>query len=172
MRKEVLADVDGFDVCVTTYEYVKVPEMQRALATRITWRVVVLDEGHKLKNDLSGVSAAMRKVHAQSILMLTGTPLQNNMRELWALLNFLYPKVFTDVDPFANSFELSGSEITVSASRLLTAVPCHANPSHNGTCSPSNILCSDRPRRAERCGITRAAAHAAANENGGGEAPA
>ena len=126
MRKEVLADVDGFDVCVTTYEYVKVPEMQRALATRITWRVVVLDEGHKLKNDLSGVSAAMRKVHAQSILMLTGTPLQNNMRELWALLNFLYPKVFTDVDPFANSFELSGSEITVSASRLLTAVPCHA----------------------------------------------
>jgi SWI/SNF-related matrix-associated actin-dependent regulator of chromatin subfamily A member 5 len=121
MRKEVLADVDGFDVCVTTYEYVKVPEMQRALATRITWRVVVLDEGHKLKNELSGVSAAVRKVRAQSILMLTGTPLQNNMRELWALLNFLYPKIFTDVAPFADSFELNGAAITIDRDVLSAA---------------------------------------------------
>jgi len=121
LRKEVLADVSAFDVCVTTYEYIKVPEMQHALQSRITWRVLVLDEGHKLKNDLSGVSIAMRRVRAECVLLLTGTPLQNNMQELWALLNFLYRSVFTEVDAFDSVFELSGAEIVIERSVLEAA---------------------------------------------------
>lgn len=40
------------------------------------------------------------------MLLLTGTPLQNNLHELYALLNFLYPDVFTDASPFDNAFDL------------------------------------------------------------------
>ena len=40
------------------------------------------------------------------MLLLTGTPLQNNLHELYALLNFLYPDVFTDSTPFDNAFDL------------------------------------------------------------------
>ena len=42
----------------------------------------------------------------QHVLLLTGTPLQNNLHELYALLNFLYPDVFTDSSPFDNAFDL------------------------------------------------------------------
>jgi SNF2 family DNA or RNA helicase len=42
----------------------------------------------------------------QHVLLLTGTPLQNNLHELYALLNFLYPDVFTDSTPFDNAFDL------------------------------------------------------------------
>lgn len=54
---------------------------------------MVLDEGHKIKNELSQVSIASRKVHASHRVILTGTPLQNNLHELWAMLNYLVPDV-------------------------------------------------------------------------------
>lgn len=53
------------------------------------WDLLVLDEGHRLKNSnckLNGVLASYRVSHK---LLLTGTPIQNNMAELWSLLNFL-----------------------------------------------------------------------------------
>ena len=95
LRKHVLSDLESFDVIVTTYEYVIVPEMRTTLASRIYWRVVVLDEGHKVKNENAIISQAVRRIRSEIVLLLTGTPLQNNLSELWALLNYLYPKIFT-----------------------------------------------------------------------------
>lgn len=51
----------------------------------------------------SAMLAACRRQH---VLLLTGTPLQNNLHELYALLNFLLPDVFTDSSPFDNAFDL------------------------------------------------------------------
>ena len=46
-------------------------------------------QGHVIKNDESQISQAVRRFHFAHALLLTGTPLQNNLHELWALLNFL-----------------------------------------------------------------------------------
>eukprot|EP00501_MAST-03F_sp_TOSAG23-6_P002359 GSMAST32.ASY1.ANO1.2465.1 assembled CDS len=96
----------NYDVIVTTYDYVKVKEMRHTLSSRIAWRCLVLDEGHKLKNDEAEISLAMRRVNCQSILLLTGTPLQNNLHELWSLLNFLYPKIFPESIAFDDAFNV------------------------------------------------------------------
>jgi SWI/SNF-related matrix-associated actin-dependent regulator of chromatin subfamily A member 5 len=49
----------------------------------------------------------MRQISKQHVLMLTGTPVQNNLHELFALLNFMFPDVFTDSDVFDKAFNLS-----------------------------------------------------------------
>ena len=53
----------------------------------------------------------MRCVQRQAVLLLTGTPLQNNMRELYALLSFLYPDVFTDPKLFEDAFDLAAGKV-------------------------------------------------------------
>ena len=123
LRKEVLSDIRSYDVALTTYEYLLVPEMHHALYSRVVWRCVVLDEGHKVKNENSLVSQAVRKLKTECVVLLTGTPLQNNLVELWAVLNFLYPRVFDDKAraKFSNAFELSTSTIQIDRETLNNA---------------------------------------------------
>jgi len=56
----------------------------------------MIDEAHRIKNEKSSLSKAVREMQTQSRLLITGTPLQNDLHELWALLNFLIPDVFSD----------------------------------------------------------------------------
>ena len=67
---------------------------------KIAWRFVIIDEAHRIKNDQSSLSQVVRLFRANHRLLITGTPLQNNLRELWAMLNFLLPDVFSDADAF------------------------------------------------------------------------
>ncbi|KAK9840665.1 hypothetical protein WJX81_008358 [Elliptochloris bilobata] len=106
LRREVLANPSSFDVALTTYEMVQSQQLGMSLCRTIYWRYLVLDEGHKIKNEHTNVAHTMRQVSRQNVLLLTGTPLQNNLHELYALLNFLYPDVFTDPHPFDNAFDL------------------------------------------------------------------
>lgn len=55
---------------------------------------MVIDEAHRIKNEKSKLSEIVREFRTANRLLLTGTPLQNNLHELWALLNFLLPDVF------------------------------------------------------------------------------
>ena len=100
------------DLVVTTYETFSAEEswFKRAFV----WKYVILDEGHKIKNDLSQVSTALQGIGAEYRLILTGTPLQNNMTELWALFHWLYPEVFTEKtsELFKNSFDLSKGKLS------------------------------------------------------------
>lgn len=66
-----------------------------------------IDEAHRIKNEKSSLSLAVRLVKSEFRLLITGTPLQNNLRELWALLNFLMPDIFGDADQFDEWFSLS-----------------------------------------------------------------
>jgi len=97
----------GYDLVVTSYE---VFEREKAWFRRaFVWRYVALDEGHKIKNDKTNVALALQGLAAEYRLILTGTPLQNNLTELWALLHWLYPDVFTDqtMKLFSDAFDLT-----------------------------------------------------------------
>jgi ATP-dependent helicase STH1/SNF2 len=64
-----------------------------------------LDEGHRMKNTQSKLSQTLSQFyHSRYRLILTGTPLQNNLPELWALLNFVLPKIFNSVKSFDEWF--------------------------------------------------------------------
>ena len=60
----------------------------------IPWRCVVLDEAHRLKNKSSKITEFLKTYKMEHRVLLTGTPLQNSLEELWALLNFLEPEKF------------------------------------------------------------------------------
>lgn len=123
LKASILNDANLFDVVVTTYEMAKSPNMQSVLAHRRWWRYLVIDEGHVIKNEHSQISMAVRSFHCGGALLLTGTPLQNNMHELWALLNFLFPDIFPDATAFDSAFKLnSGSHAdTVDSAKLTRA---------------------------------------------------
>ncbi|CAM9111468.1 unnamed protein product [Phaeothamnion confervicola] len=111
-RAAVIADVlkpgsrpeeRAWDVCLTTYE---VANMEKNTLQKFGWRYLIIDEAHRLKNESSLFSQTVRGLQTQHRLLLTGTPLQNNLHELWALLNFLLPDVFSDADQFNEFFNL------------------------------------------------------------------
>ena len=62
-------------------------------------------QAHRLKNESSKLATLLRQLSSSRRLLLTGTPIQNNLHELWALLNFLYPEVFTSSEIFDASFD-------------------------------------------------------------------
>lgn len=96
------ADRD-WDVCITTYE---VCMLEKGPLLKIAWGYLIIDEAHRLKNEESQFSQIVRLMQTESRLLLTGTPLQNNLHELWALLNFLLPDVFASSEQFDEWFNL------------------------------------------------------------------
>ncbi|CAG9760593.1 unnamed protein product [Ceutorhynchus assimilis] len=86
-----------WDVCVTSFEMcIK----DKLAIKKFSWGYLVLDEAHRIKNEKSKLSEILREFKTSNRLLLTGTPLQNNLHELWALLNFLLPDVFNSSDDF------------------------------------------------------------------------
>ena len=108
LARVVLPSLD-FDVVVTTFETAKSSQMRANLVSRLWWRCVVLDEGHIIKNEHSQVSQLVRRLHCEARLLLTGTPLQNNLHEFWAILNWLEPELFGSAEHFDAAFDISGS---------------------------------------------------------------
>lgn len=130
-RKVMQHDIrlQNFQVLLTTFEYVI---KDRSLLSKIKWVHMIIDEGHRMKNANSKLSETLTQFyHTDYRLILTGTPLQNNLPELWALLNFVLPKIFNSVKsfdewfntPFANTggqdkIELSEEETLLVIRRL------------------------------------------------------
>lgn len=71
---------------------------EKTVLRKIHWKYLVIDEAHRIKNEKSKLSEILREFETKNRLLLTGTPLQNNLHELWALLNFLLPDVFNSSD--------------------------------------------------------------------------
>ncbi|GAA5966126.1 hypothetical protein JCM3765_005538 [Sporobolomyces pararoseus] len=115
----------NFQVLLTTYEYII---KDRPLLAKIKWLHMIIDEGHRMKNAESKLSLTLTTYYSSRYrLILTGTPLQNNLPELWALLNFVLPKIFGSVKsfdewfnaPFANTGGQDKIEINEEESLLI-----------------------------------------------------
>ena len=93
-----------WNVCLTTYEYVL---KDKSDLNRFNWQYIIVDEGHKMKNPKSKFAQTLGQLYnSEYRLLLTGTPLQNNLHELWSLLNFLLPEVFHSCDDFEKWFKM------------------------------------------------------------------
>ncbi|XP_039114960.1 probable chromatin-remodeling complex ATPase chain [Dioscorea cayenensis subsp. rotundata] len=103
--RESLLVAGKFDVCVTSFE---MAIKERTTLRRFSWRYVIIDEAHRIKNENSLLSKTMRLYRANYRLLITGTPLQNNLHELWSLLNFLLPEIFSSAESFDEWFQISG----------------------------------------------------------------
>ncbi|XP_063305772.1 chromodomain-helicase-DNA-binding protein 3 [Pelobates fuscus] len=90
-----------FHVLLTSYELVTID--QAALGS-IRWACLVVDEAHRLKNNQSKFFRVLNGYHIDYKLLLTGTPLQNNLEELFHLLNFLTPERFNNLEGFLEEF--------------------------------------------------------------------
>lgn len=96
------AEKPSFSVLLTTYEYIM---RDRAVLRKVDWQYIIVDEGHRMKNANSKFAQTLGNLYtARRRLLLTGTPLQNSLPELWALLNFLLPTIFSSVDTFEGWF--------------------------------------------------------------------
>jgi SWI/SNF-related matrix-associated actin-dependent regulator of chromatin subfamily A protein 2/4 len=91
-----------FNVLLTTYEYII---KDKSLLAKIKWRYMIIDEGHRMKNHHCKLTQVLNTYYiAPHRLLLTGTPLQNKLPELWALLNFLLPSIFKSCTTFEQWF--------------------------------------------------------------------
>ncbi|KRW99696.1 P-loop containing nucleoside triphosphate hydrolase [Pseudocohnilembus persalinus] len=97
-------------VCITTYDFIL---KDKQLLTKFGWKYIIVDEGHRMKNARSKFAMVLgQQYQSEYRILLTGTPLQNNLQELWALLNFLLPRVFQSCEDFEKWFSIPVSKVT------------------------------------------------------------
>uniref|UniRef100_A0A671W9G6 Chromodomain-helicase-DNA-binding protein 1-like n=1 Tax=Sparus aurata TaxID=8175 RepID=A0A671W9G6_SPAAU len=103
-------DTQDFHVLLTTYEVF-------TLLLRWKWKVLVVDEAHRLKNQNSLLHKTLTQFSVGFRVLLTGTPIQNNLQELYSLLSFIQPSIFTpdDVDSFLNTYSNVQSQPALAA---------------------------------------------------------
>jgi DNA helicase INO80 len=101
-RKHITYNKDSeFHVLVTSYQLV-VQDAQ--YFQKIKWQYMILDEAQAIKSSNSTRWKILLGFHCRNRLLLTGTPIQNNMQELWALLHFIMPSLFDSHDEFSDWF--------------------------------------------------------------------
>ncbi|OAX43317.1 hypothetical protein K503DRAFT_789609 [Rhizopogon vinicolor AM-OR11-026] len=86
----------GWEVLITTYNLAQGDDRDRKFFRKIQWDTIVFDEGHVLKNFQSQRYQALLKFEPKWRLLLTGTPLQNNLQELVSLMNFILPGMLSE----------------------------------------------------------------------------
>ncbi|XP_057666900.1 chromodomain-helicase-DNA-binding protein 1 isoform X1 [Diorhabda carinulata] len=91
-----------FNAILTTYEIVL---KDKAFLGSLSWAALLVDEAHRLKNDDSLLYKALMEFDTNHRLLITGTPLQNSLKELWALLHFIMPQKFETWEEFEKEHE-------------------------------------------------------------------
>ncbi|KAF2428313.1 hypothetical protein EJ08DRAFT_592340 [Tothia fuscella] len=103
----------AYDLVVTSWETYK--SQQSWFKNVFVWRYLVLDEGHKIKNHDTDISKALQGLKSEYRLLLTGTPLQNNLMEMWSLLHWMLPDVFVEktADLFKAAFDIGKGQVNI-----------------------------------------------------------
>lgn len=109
-RAELIANrliPQDFEVCVTSYEICLI---EKSAFKKFSFEYIVIDEAHRIKNVDSILSQIVRTFTSRGRLLITGTPLQNNLKELFALLNFICPEIFSDYADLDSFLHKDGDE--------------------------------------------------------------
>ncbi|KAM3358093.1 putative ATP-dependent DNA helicase CHR12 [Capsicum galapagoense] len=100
--REELSGEGRFSVLITHYDLIM---RDKAFLKKIHWHYLIIDEGHRLKNHECALARTLVSGYRiRRRLLLTGTPIQNSLQELWSLLNFLLPNIFNSVENFEEWF--------------------------------------------------------------------
>ena len=83
-----------FPIIITSFE---ISMIDRPFLEQYEWKFMVLDEGHRIKNRNCRLVKELKAIPCVTRLLLTGTPIQNSLEELWSLLNFVNPSIFDDL---------------------------------------------------------------------------
>ena len=103
---------DQFPVIVTSFEIVMA---DRKFLQKYNFKYLVVDEGHRLKNFDCKLIRELKQIPAANKLLLTGTPLQNSLPELWSLLHFLLPDIFSSLSQFQDWFDFDNAQAAAQA---------------------------------------------------------
>lgn len=113
-----------FNVLLTTYDYVI---KDKAVLSKLRWKYMIIDEGHRMKNHHCKLTQVLNTFYtAPHRLLLTGTPLQNKLPELWALLNFLLPSIFKSCNNFEQwfnaPFSTTGEKVEINSEESMLII--------------------------------------------------
>lgn len=87
---------------ITSYDIVM---NDRKYLNAISWKYIVVDEGQRIKNLNCKLIKELKTYTSTNRLLLSGTPIQNSLSELWSMLNFLMPEIFNDLEQFQQWFD-------------------------------------------------------------------
>ncbi|KAL0956462.1 hypothetical protein HGRIS_002608 [Hohenbuehelia grisea] len=124
-RAETIANrliTQDFEVCITSYEICLI---EKSAFKKFSFEYIVIDEAHRIKNVDSILSQIVRSFMSRGRLLITGTPLQNNLKELFALLNFICPEIFVDyadLDSFLHKDETGADEEEEKSKKVVEAL--------------------------------------------------
>ncbi|KAF8915438.1 SNF2 family N-terminal domain-containing protein [Mucidula mucida] len=124
-RAEIIANKlmpQDFEVCITSYEICLI---EKSALKKFSFEYIVIDEAHRIKNVDSILSQIVRSFISRGRLLITGTPLQNNLKELFALLNFICPEIFVeygDLDSFLHKDADSSEEEEEKSKKVVEAL--------------------------------------------------
>ncbi|KAI1894296.1 hypothetical protein AGOR_G00114360 [Albula goreensis] len=111
-------------ILITSYSYVRI--MQDYIQ-KYDWHYVILDEGHKIRNPYAGVTVACKQFRTPHRFILSGSPMQNNLKELWSLFDFTFPGKLGTLPTFMEQFSVPitmGGYSNASPVQVQTAYKC------------------------------------------------
>uniref|UniRef100_A0A2K5JRV0 DNA excision repair protein ERCC-6 n=1 Tax=Colobus angolensis palliatus TaxID=336983 RepID=A0A2K5JRV0_COLAP len=111
-------------ILITSYSYIRL--MQDDIS-RYDWHYVILDEGHKIRNPNAAVTLACKQFRTPHRIILSGSPMQNNLRELWSLFDFIFPGKLGTLPVFMEQFSVPitmGGYSNASPIQVKTAYKC------------------------------------------------
>lgn len=116
--------VASHGILITSYSYIRI--MQDYIQ-RYDWHYVILDEGHKIRNPNAGVTTACKQFRTPHRFILSGSPMQNNLKELWSLFDFVFPGKLGTLPVFMEQFSVPitmGGYANASPVQVQTAYKC------------------------------------------------
>ncbi|XP_072439302.1 DNA excision repair protein ERCC-6 isoform X2 [Chiloscyllium punctatum] len=111
-------------ILITSYSYVRI--MQESIA-HYNWHYVILDEGHKIRNPNAAITVACKQFRTPHRIILSGSPMQNNLKELWSLFDFIFPGKLGTLQVFMEQFSVPitmGGYQNASPVQVQTAYKC------------------------------------------------
>ncbi|XP_004680719.1 PREDICTED: DNA excision repair protein ERCC-6 [Condylura cristata] len=111
-------------ILITSYSYIRL--MQDDMS-RHDWHYVILDEGHKIRNPNAAITLACKQFRTPHRIILSGSPMQNNLRELWSLFDFIFPGKLGTLPVFMEQFSVPitmGGYSNASPVQVKTAYKC------------------------------------------------